>query len=65
MNINDTMVIFLNDDGVSLQIAGQSAGYYPNGKMAVFCGTDRSIFPKGIVLHDRRHTKSRSSDAGQ
>ncbi|EOE2717275.1 hypothetical protein ACX9Q3_005519 [Klebsiella oxytoca] len=63
MNINDTMVIFVNDDGVSLQIAGQSAGYHPSGKMAVFCGSDKQLFPKEIGLHDRRHTKPRSSDA--
>lgn len=65
MNVNDTMVIFLNDDGVSLQMGGQSAGYHPSGKMAVFCGSDNRVFPKEIVVHDRRRSKPSNSDAGQ
>lgn len=65
MNINDTMVIFLNEDGVSLQRGGQSAGYHPCGKMAVFFGSDKHKFPKEIIVHDRRHAKAGNSDAGQ
>lgn len=61
MNINDTMVIFLNEDGVSLQMGGQSAGYYSSGKMSVFFGVDKNAFPKEVVVHDRRQNHAHAT----
>lgn len=60
--ISDAMIIFLTDDGVSLQIDGQCAGYHHNGCMHVFSGTDKNKLPKTIVLHDRRGIKANSTD---
>lgn len=57
MNIDTTMVIFLTDDGLSLQIDGQHAGYYKNGHIRLFTGTDKSKMPEKVVLHDQRSKK--------
>lgn len=54
---NKEMVIFLRDDGVSIQLPdGQCAGYGVNGDIQVFIGKDSSIFPKKIKVNDRRNT---------
>ncbi|KAA5961009.1 MULTISPECIES: hypothetical protein [Pantoea] len=55
MNLSETLIIFLKDDGISLQtLDGQSAGYWPNGNLRIFAGQNRQAFPARIVLHDER-----------
>ena len=53
-SVDSTMVIFLEDHGISLQINGQCAGYYPGGERKVFVGTDESAIPTRVIFHDRR-----------
>ncbi len=54
-NLTETLIIFIKDDGISLQtLDGQSAGYWPNGNIRVFAGHNRQAFPVRIVLHDVR-----------
>lgn len=54
-NFTETLIIFLKDDGVSLQtLDGQSAGYWPNGNLRVFAGHNRQALPAHVVFHDVR-----------
>lgn len=54
-NEKKEMVIFLRDNGMSLQFPdGQCAGYGADGNIQVFSGIDRSIYPRKIILHDQR-----------
>lgn len=51
------MVIFLRDDGISLQyLDGQCAGYGIDGNMLIFMGQSCALFPTKIILHDQRTT---------
>lgn len=55
MNLTETLIIFLKDDGLSLQTNdGQSVGYWPNGNLRIFAGHNRQAFPARVVLHDLR-----------
>ncbi|MEX1839109.1 Fur-regulated protein [Enterobacter cloacae] len=54
-NQTKEMVIFLRDDGISLQYPdGQCAGYGKDGSIQVFMGESRELIPEKITLHDRR-----------
>lgn len=54
-NQTKEMVIFLRDDGISLQYPdGQCAGYGKDGSIQAFMGESRELFPEKIILHDRR-----------
>ena len=51
------MVIFLRDDGISLQYPdGKCAGYGIDGNMLIFMGQSCELFPTKIILHDQRTT---------
>lgn len=51
------MVIFLRDDGISLQYPdGQCAGYGIDGNMLIFMGQSCELSPTKIILHDQRTT---------
>jgi hypothetical protein len=53
--ILNEMIIFLRDDGISLQYPdGQCAGYGPDGTMQIFVGDGDIQLPKKIILHDQR-----------
>ncbi|WP_159282413.1 hypothetical protein [Rahnella variigena] len=55
MKLTETLIIFLKDDGLSLQtVDGQSAGYWPNGNLRVFAGHNKQALPSHVVFHDVR-----------
>ena len=58
--IKSPMMIYLNEDGVSINHQGQYAAYNSDGKLKYFFGTDDSYLPKRVIFHDTR-TKSNPS----
>ncbi|EOD1046652.1 Fur-regulated protein [Citrobacter amalonaticus] len=64
-NETKEMVIFLRDDGISLQYPdGQCAGYGIDGNIQVFMGQSCDLFPRKIILHDQRTTNFTRKQSG-
>lgn len=54
-NQANTLFVFMKDDGFSLQYSdGQCAGYRPDGTIQIFSGKDSNLFPRKVVIQDRR-----------
>ncbi|MDV7023719.1 Fur-regulated protein [Atlantibacter subterraneus] len=54
-NEANTLFVFMKDDGFSLQYSnGQCAGYRLDGTLQIFSGKDNNLFPRKVVILDRR-----------
>lgn len=58
--IQSPMMIYLDEDGVSISHKGQYAAYTNNGNLQYFFGTDDSHLPKRVIFHDTRTKNNRS-----
>lgn len=54
IDLEKMMIVFLRDDGVSLQMGSDSASYSHSGKIQLYAGSGGKTFPSHVIIKDKR-----------
>ncbi len=54
IDLEKMMIVFLRDDGVSLQIGSDSASYSHSGKIRLYAGSGEKTLPSHVIIKDQR-----------